>query len=296
MLKIKNLKVYSLELEYLDLTWELESTTEDVWDYRFTVERSESPLGPWDVISEAFTDIYTFRDVALNQQHRYRTFYYRLKIENASTSVVSYSDTAHLSAAPDLVALEVRRLEHVVFREHIARRCWVFPRRTFGQRCPSCYDPVTGHQINDNCITCFDTTFVRGFLDPIEIWVQFDPTPKHHENMQLAKTQQENATGRTLDFPALKPGDIIVEVENRRWRIERVTRTERLRAPLHQELVLHAIEIGDIEYKLPIRLEDLAGFQPSPSRNFTNPQDLEGAKDADYESSSVAIYGYKGRS
>lgn len=295
MIEIRNLKVHSLELDYLDLTWELEPTTEDVWDYTFAVERSESPLGPWDPISASFTDSYSFRDIELNQQHRYRTFYYRIKVTHVPTSNAAYSSSAHLGAEPDLIALEVRRNEMILFKEHIGRLCWIFPRRTFGQRCPNCYDPVSGHQVREKCLTCYDTTFVRGFLDPIEMWVQFDPTPRHHENMQLAKTQQENSTARALDFPPLKPGDIIVEVENKRWRVERVTPTERLRTPLHQELVLHAIEKGDIEYKLPIRLEDLAGFQASPSREFTNPQDLEGAKQADYLAAAIAVYGYKGR-
>jgi hypothetical protein len=294
MLRVKDLKIFSLDLDYLDMTWEIETTTEDVWDYRFTMERSESVSGPWDQISDEFTDKYLFRDVMLNQQNRHRFFYYRIKIRRVSDSETKYSDVAAREPPADLVAQEVRRVEYVLFKEHIGRKCWVFPRRTFGQRCPDCYDTVTGHQVRDQCVTCFDTTFVRGFLDPIETWVQFDPTPLHTENLSIAKTQQENKTARVLDFPRLKPQDIIVEAENKRWSVERVTPTERLRAPLHQELVLHGIPLSNIEWKLPVRLDDLGTFQAGPSRDFTNPHSLEAAKEADYLAAALAVYGYRG--
>jgi hypothetical protein len=48
-----------------------------------------------------------------------------------------------------------------------------------------------------------------------------------------------------------------------------------MRSVVHQELVLHEIVKGDIEYQLPIRIDNLRDFEPSPARNFLNPQDLQ---------------------
>ena len=73
----------------------------------------------------------------------------------------------------------------------------------------------------------------------------------------------------------MKPRDVIVEMTNKRWRVVKVTPTERLRAVVHQEMVLHEIVRGDMEYELPIRIENLREFEPSPIRNFLNPQDLQ---------------------
>lgn len=294
MLTIRNLKVRSLDIDYLDLSWEVEC--DDIWDYRFVVERSESPMGPWDVVSGEFTDTFYFRDITVNRLSRDRAYNYRLRITHQPTSEVTYSDVATLEARPNLEALEVRRLEYVLFREEIGRRCWVFPRRTFGQRCPNCYDPVLGSAVKQGCETCFDTTYVRGFLDPIEAYIQFDTTALHHEASTLLETQQTNSTARALDFPPLKPKDIIVEVENVRWRVERVTTTQRNRATLHQELVVHAVPLSDIEYKLPIRIDDLMAMEPSPERNFTRPQNLTAAKEAEFLAAAQAVYGYRGRS
>jgi len=295
MLHVTNLKVFSVELDHLDMSWEIENTTEDPWDYTFTMERSESALGPWDTVSPAFTDKYLFRDVDVNLLHRWRKFFYRIKVTAKSDSSTWDSEPAALGAKPDLIALEVRRQELVLMREYIGRRCWIFPRRTFGQRC-TCYDPVSGHSIGSQCLDCFDTTYVRGYLDPIEMYVQFDPSSKHTQQLQIGETQQDNTTARLIDFPPLKPKDIIVEAENRRWRVAQVNTTERLRATLHQEIVVHAVPLSDIEFKLPIHIADLEAMQPSPERAFTNPHNLEGHKDEEFFEAAVAVYGYRGRS
>ena len=61
-----------------------------------------------------------------------------------------------------------------------------------------------------------------------------------------------------------------------------MTPTERLRSVVHQELALHEIPRGDVEFKLPINLQDLENQQYAEERNFTNPQhvnDQEGTVD-----------------
>lgn len=282
MIKVVNMRVRSLDMDYLDLFWQIENTTLSPNDFTFIVERSESSQGPWDQITEAFEDKYRFRDVAVNLMNRWRQTWYRIRVTRKSDSEVEYSDPARVQAKPDLIAMEVRRQERMLLKEYIGRRCYVFPIRTFGQRC-SCYDVVTGQALRSHCITCYDTTFVRGYLDPIEIWVQIDPSSQSIQPLQVMETQQQNTTARMGDFPPVKPRDIIIEAgENRRWRVERVTETQRLRAVLHQELQLHEIPLSDIEYKLPVNLADLDTIKFSPGRNFTNPQQLEATDDTEY--------------
>lgn len=292
MLDVTNLKVYSLSKDHLDLTWEIADTSLDPHDFTFTVERSEAQYGPFDQISEPFSDKYDFRDVIVNLMSRWRTYFYRIRVTRRSDGKESVSDAAKLGARPDLIALEVRRQETILFREHIGRRCWTFPVKTFGQRC-RCYDKVTRQRLVSQCETCYDTSYVGGYHDPVEMYIQFDPSPKHIEPQQLFETQQQNATARTLYFPVLKPRDIIVESENRRWRIERVSTTRRMQAVLHQELVLHEIPGTDIEFKIPVNIDDLKSFQASPEREFTNPQDLEVHDDADWLTRTLKSHGYE---
>lgn len=292
MLQVRNMKAFSLSKDHLDLTWEIATTNLDPYDFTFVVERSESQYGPFDQICEPFSDKYRFRDVIVNLLSRWRQHWYRIQVTRKSDSKTIESEAVQLGAKPDLIAQEVRRTELILFREHIGRRCWVFPARTFGQRCPACYDSVTRQRLHSQCGTCFDTTFVAGYLDPVEAYVQFDPSPKHKEVTQLVETEQQNTTARLPYFPSVKPRDIIVESENRRWRIERVSTTRRLRAVLHQELVLHEIPGSDIEYTIPINVDDLANFEASPEREFTNPHDLEGHGNANWFTSMLKGHGY----
>lgn len=292
MITVSKLQVKSLDVDRLDVYWEIEDTPLDPYDYTFTVERSESPKGPFVQVSEAFSDRYHYRDIIVHLFSKWRKYWYRIKVVRKSDSVTDYSDAVTQEPRPDLIAQEIRRLELIAFREHIGRQVWVFPRRTFGQRCPDCYDPVVKKKLRGSCHTCYDTSYVRGYLDPIASLIQIDPSPRHTEVMPIAETQQQNTTARAPYFPPLRPRDIIVEAENRRWRIERATPTERLRAVLHWELVIHEVPKTDIEYKLPINIADLEGLEPSPGREFTNPHNLQATDESEWLSLMLKGHGY----
>ena len=114
----------------------------------------------------------------VNPFHRHRQLWYRIKVTRKSDSSVTYSDPARREPTPDLIAREVRRLEVLLMREYIGRLCWVFPVRTFGQRCPDCWDRVSRKRYRTNCLTCYDASFRGGYLSPMAIMLQIDPTPK----------------------------------------------------------------------------------------------------------------------
>jgi hypothetical protein len=203
-------------------------------------------------------------------------------------------------AEPDLIAAEIQMRERLVWSEYAGRKCFVYPVRTFGQRCPNCYDGpdrgkgFTSQRRRSRCVTCYDTSFVRGYHSPIEIFMQIDPSDQAVQTLPVGETQQTDTSARLPNFPQLKPRDIIVEAENRRWRVVKVKPTERLRSIIHQELVMHEITPGDIEFQIPVNLADLRDFEPSPERNFTNPHTLE-----DFENEGIAhafaVYGYPRR-
>lgn len=289
--------VRSFSLDWLEFTWEIDNTQLDPHSYDWFVERSESPEGPWDPIAGPFQDRYRFIDNRVNLLHSWRNLYYRVKsVEKADDTNVVYSSAANQGAQPDLIAKEIQLLERTVMREFIGRLCYLFPVRTFGQYCPHCMDVggkgSTFRKLRSNCMTCYDTQFARGYMNPIEISVQFDPSPKTVQPQGTGETTQSNSSARMGNFPLVKPRDIIIEPENRRWRVVQVSSTERLRAKVHHELTLHEIVKGDIEFQLPIDVGDLRNLEPSPERNFTNPQNLEAFEDEDMRA-TLKAYGYE---
>lgn len=281
MLPVERLVVRSLDVDANEVTWEVASSSlEDALDYRMQVFRSESPEGPFDPITQPFEDRYIFVDRRVPAGDKFRQIWYKLRVTKKATSTSQDFGPATREAEPDLVANYIRRSEMTLFTQAIGRMCWLFKKRTFGARCPSCWDSVSGKKSRANCLTCYQTGFLRGYLNPIEVWVQIDPAAKAQQNNAQQINQQTLTTARMSFYPNVVPGDLVVEAENKRWRVTKVTQSERLRTPIKQELVMLQINDTDIEYKLPINLtEALRDIQPSPSRMFTNPTDIAGSID-----------------
>lgn len=289
-IEISQLKVRSLDKDLTEISWRVVDTQEDVFDYTFQLFRSESPSGPFDPLCPPFKDRYLFVDNAVYVGDRWRTLHYQLRVTHIPSGDVEDIGPVLLEPEADLIAVELRRHVQLLFHEYAGRKCWVLPLRTFGQRC-ECWDPTLYKRTRSRCELCFDTGFVRGYLSPIEVWMQVEPSPKTTQTTNVGAMQQSNTTARIGYYPPLKPGDIIVEAENRRWRCLQVNQTEHVRAGVHQELSLHEIPPKDVEYAIPIVLADvLQDVYFSPPRNFTNPTNLENAGDVKIED-PFAIYG-----
>lgn len=277
-LHINKLRVRSLDVAQMEVTWETDDSQVDVLDYTFQVLRSESAEGPFDPLTQEFEDRYIFVDRRVPNSHRYRQFWYKLRLKHKRSGDIEDCGPETQAAEPDLIAQTVRRLEQTAFTQVIGRCCWLFPRRTFGARCSSCWDNTLSARKRSNCLECYDTGFLRGFLNPIEVWVQIDPVAKATQLQVMQKDQQQLTTARMTFYPVVKPGDILTEAENQRWRVVGVTTTERLRATIKQELSLRAIMPTDIEFKIPVNIKvPLRDIQASPGRMFTNPQNLDNA-------------------
>lgn len=276
-LNVENLKVRSLDVRRMEVSWETTDSYADPRDFTLQVLRSESPEGPFDPVSPEFEDRFIFVDNAVPPSDRNRQLWYQLRIKHKATGAIEFSLPRTNDADPDLVAQYIRRTQLVGLSQAFGRRVWFFKRRTFGLRC-TCYDTTLGQRTRSHCALCYDTTYMRGYFDPIEVWMQIDPSGKQK---RPAEQQVQNAaacSARMGFYPNVSPGDVIVEAENKRWRVDSVTPTERLRAVVHQELTLVSIHESDIEYRLPLNLDvALRDIQPSPVRMFTLASDLADA-------------------
>lgn len=278
MLTIVDLKVRSLDTESKQISWEVATGTEEALDYTIVVLRSESPEGPFEVITPPFEDRYLFVDRRIPTGDKHRKLWYRLRVTHKATQAVVETESVAQQAEADLVAQAIRRSEQTMFTQVIGRAVWLFKVRTFGARCRSCWDATLHKRVRESCLDCFDTSFLRGYHNPIEVYVQIDPAAKTQQNNAQQIGQTIVTTARMSFYPDVVPGDVIVEAENKRWRVLKVDTTERLRATIQQVLTLHQIDQSDIEYRLPINLEGaLRDIQPSPVRMFENATDLNSA-------------------
>jgi len=273
--ELERLRVTSLDVDFHEVSWRLAATSVDILDYTFTVLRAESPEGPWDDLTGPFEDRYAFVDNVLQVTHRWRQYQYLIRVtEKATGDTQDFGPVAH-EPEPDILATELRRHINVLMQGFAGRRCIVLPLRTFGQRCPNCWNNVLKKQMKSGCLLCYDTSFIRGYMHPIEAYIQIDPSSKSEQVTNVSKLQQDNTTMRMGYYPILKPGDVVVEAENIRWRVVSQNQTEHSRAAVHQEAQIHHIPEKDIEYAIPVRFDEpLKNMYFTPVRNFTMPQNF----------------------
>jgi hypothetical protein len=128
---IREIKVRSLDIDFHEISWELESTSEDTLDYTFQVLRSEGPGGPFEPIAVPAADQYIFIDNVLVTGNRHRKYYYVIRVTHVPSGAQHDFGPASKDPEPDLIAIELRRHMQLLFKEFAARRCWVLPVRTF---------------------------------------------------------------------------------------------------------------------------------------------------------------------
>ncbi len=290
MIEFQNERVVSFSLEYQDVYWEIGPTSDDIQEYQFYVQRSEAEAGPWIDIAGPLIDRYYLRDNSFPAISYNRTLFYRIKALHQATGKEIYSKVFDRDGEEPLLAAEIIRTEKVLFEEFVGRKCWLFPRRTFGQRCPSCYDEVLQKRTDESCPTCWGTTFSGGYHYPVAIWAQIDE-PERTEQVTVEDHRTVMYYGlRCNPSPDIKPLDLIIDHKNRRFRVVSVSGTSHLGVTVRQEVKLVTIQRGSIEDKIPLQV-NAADEALVPSRVFTNPQCLESAEEP-LLPSILGPYGY----
>jgi hypothetical protein len=286
MLEVTKFWTRSFDLDRVDLFWEIanvpgprsDADRHDVLEHEiFVLRAGDSPMGPYEQIGGPLVDQYFFRDVKVNLLHKWRQYFYKLRVVDRRTGEAKeFGPTSSGEDAPDLIGSEIQRQEDVLFREFVGRKGYLFISRTFGPRC-SCFDVTLGRITRSNHRPCYGTGWLGGYMQPIEVFAQFDPNPKNVTHSSLPPQQASDTSARMISFPPVSPKDILVEADNRRWRVISVRSTQRLRAVVRQEIQLHEIPRGDIEYDLPVNVNEREMVAVA-DRNYTNPQNVESGK------------------
>lgn len=252
MIEVDTLTVHSLSRKYLLIDWTIESTIEDVTDYQFYVEKSESPEGPFDEIAGPLVDTYEYQDFEVSLIDKWRKLYYRIRIYKPATEEQSYSEARTTYTDPDIIALEIIRRENLLLELEVGTLCWIIPRKTFGQRCPQCWSEAESRVIDSQCEACYKTGFIDGFLNPIQVYINLSPSPKSMIVANFGELEPNECDAWMSNYPLIKPKDMIVETTNKRWRVINQAETEKKRIPVRQLLRLKEIQPGDIEDKLHV--------------------------------------------
>lgn len=292
MIEVVNIRVRSFDLSYLDLYWDVKPCFEDVNDFQFIVEASDAEYGKYFQIADPLINIFHFRDTTVRGQHSYyHERWYRVRVQfrevakqtSGGSSTDRYFPTqggVSIAAVPDLHALEMARIHRLKLQEFQGRKIWIYAKRRFGQRCSVCFDPVTQRKMRADCPTCYGAGFVGGYHAPVETYGMIVSPEESTAHTNFTNVEMENTMMMVGNYPDITSGDLVIEAENVRWRVgDRITKVRKARALIRQQVPLHRIPSGDVEYSVPLNLTtaQVKDLTASPERNYTNPHTLESA-------------------
>jgi len=252
VLELNSLKVDCWNLDYLSVSWSIKPTVEDVGMYTFSVYRSNSPEGPFSLIQGGLVNTFVFKDPSVNLKSRWRKYYYKVLVDPHNDPHYSpWIGPETKQDKPDVIAREIIRRNNILLKNFVGIDAQLYIRKTWGQRCCICWDPIKQRKVKSSCEVCYNTSFVGGFFDPIPFKINFSPSPEmiRHANFE----KQPDATNAwTTNYPQISPKDIIIEDGCKRWRVIQPSFTQKKRVKVHQVLQLTGVNHNDIEYKLPL--------------------------------------------
>jgi len=272
VIEVTEFKVLSLDIDHLDLSWTIAPTNEDLGLYSVTIERSEAISGPWETIISGIRDVVSFRDNRIRSFNEARKYFYRLTYVHSEMGDSRTFGPEWLRTEPCLEALELARLFGLKLQEFVGRKGWVFRRRNTGQRC-GCVDPLLDRRKDSNCRDCWGTGWIGGYYVPVEAFIKIEDTPTTLQGRNEGDRVVKNTPAQLATYPPVNPRDLIVDNENRRWRVHTVFLPTRLGSPVRQDLKLHKIPETSMEYKIDLPV-DIHAIQATPYREHTLPSSL----------------------
>jgi hypothetical protein len=265
----------------MDIFWEFTGRVRDTFLYEWKVQRSESPEGPWEDITTWFQEVYHFRDNIVPILSKVRSLYYQVVVREVGNTPNTRTFGPNTNMAqPDLISMELIRQVRMELRHGSGRLVYILPRRTLGPNCLSCYDVESGVPIMSGCTDCYGTTKAGGYLSPIRAEADIAEISQDRKQTDTDVITQSNTMARMSNYPPVRPGDLLIDSENRRFRVEKVTPGEHRRVPYEQDLMLHELPKVDVEYEIPLDIAALNGYDPDPdSRVRTIPASEEALSD-----------------
>ena len=305
MIEVTDIRIRSFDLSFLDIYWDVKPSFDDIADYQFIVEKADNEFGPYVALTVPVVNRFHVRDTTVKGQHSYyHKLWYRIRVQyrevakqtadGVSTDTVYPTlGGAKLAARPDLIALEMARINNLKLREFSGRQIWVFPRKKSGTKCSVCFDHVMQRRTRGNCQACFGTGYIGGYHAPVQVYGMVVTPDEQTTHAGFTSFESQDTMLLMGNYPEVFEGDLILEAENVRWRVgSRLSKVKKSRALIRQQVAIHQVPKGDVEYSIPLNLTDaeIQALIASPERNYTNPQTL----DSDSLSSTIlGVFGTK---
>lgn len=213
--------------------WDLEDARES-GVYRFTLERSGSPEGPWDTVVSGVADQYAVSDAfslapndllvrGPNQLTFTGNVHYRVTcVTPSGARLTDTQETAPADPSPKMGQYLRKAQRDFTAAMKFARSLALLKRKTWGVRCQKCTDARTGQIVRSDCRACWGTGVEGGYWSP-HYTTGKRSAPDNQTNVR--PDQKADTNGHRFVLPAspgLERDDVIVSLDSgQRYRVER---------------------------------------------------------------------------
>jgi hypothetical protein len=259
MFYIKTLTVSSYDFESATLQWEYVDPQPNTDGYHLEIYRSEVPE-PVTMFSgidlNVYPTAYSYTDTTISgiNLRQFHTWYYRIKIVDTQNPIsYEWSYPAHIEITPDVQAKIMLKHKNIGLKKYGKLVKVLKKRAVQGVRC-DCWDPVLGRSTDDDCKLCHGTGIktTGGYYDPIEIYAAINTRPKQNQITPFGIWHQNDALMDVMNYPVLAPDDLIVDLQNRRYKVKQVVTYDKGQSLISQRCVISLQEKSNPIYEVPV--------------------------------------------
>lgn len=249
------LRVIPNSLQSLLLQWQ------DMEGDTFTIYRSTSPEDGFEIIKNYYDkpfyidDDVNLHDIGLRYYYKVEGYVGGIKTSETKGETPRYNK-------PDPEANKIIHEFNVLLRVMRNPPVKILLKRRAGKRCPDCWNPITKKVRFSNCPTCKGTGIREGYHKPIEVKISrdFSQLIDYTSMLDGEKVNKTGVNAWIINTPLVSPGDVIVDVMNQRFLIERVIQRTRSQYVIRQILDLTPIEKGHPSYAVDVEWGDMSEF------------------------------------
>jgi hypothetical protein len=252
MIAIVNPRVTGFSVDYQVVYWEVPPHAGDPQDYVFKVEAGEAEYGPYSLLMDWRADTYLLRDTDPMLRNRSRTRWYVVTVREESTGETYATPPFCRRGELSRHGAEMARQLYVMWTRVYGESYLLFPRKSFGPICRSCTDHLTLRVRTRNCPVCYGTSYVGGYHAPVVTYGALSDAEEAIQLSETGHTEHRNKQIQLVSSPEVRPGDVLVDGRNERYRVAAVTGPMEYSTYIHYQCGLVRVATGDVEHHLPV--------------------------------------------
>ena len=248
------LKLYMLFYDQAILEWKVPES----WgqDFTFNVYKTEHRNGDFKKINitPLESSVNSFKDIFTKDVSKFRSSFYLLEVvfftgEKVCSEAITLENTR--TDWVNIRAREITRRESLLLRKFTGVDTIVFRKKTFGKRCPVCWDYTSEKVTKDSCNTCYGTGFEGGYFKGLRTLFQYETTPNPTVLGPQGVVEPSTIMAWTTNKPEIDTLDLVLRVPDWRiYRVEVVQVTELQTVRVRQMFTLTELSKPCIEFDL----------------------------------------------